>query len=398
MAIYLAIIIFLSWAMSYTDIIRLKKTYFAIIILVLSVLSIFYNPIKGFLNYGIYTDLYRIFNELDLFRLYGWNLDKINNGTMDLTTNYGPIIIAKMYMFLCAKLTTNDHIISFINSIFVYGSMAIGLLLVGKKIKASDSVVVSSFVVFLIINDYSRVIANIRMPLAMAFFMLIWCKQIKNEDKKLWYYAAYVLTCLIHSAMLIFLLSKLVVDFFPNKLMKVFILIMLVSSLFSNYVIDILAHFSSMGEITRGLLQKAILYSENNNMIGISVLKDNYQVVILNLIRILFFVYLIYLLRKILYKNRNSIKINPQLVSLVYFSELITSFAIGSLWSFHLFNRTVLFMVVIMPIYLLIIAKEFNIRLLSFKNLNVFSIIAWLFVLTNVIYYFFGYTYNQLVF
>lgn len=384
--------------MSYTDIIRMKKTYFVSIILALSVLGTFYNPIKGFLNYGIYTDLYRIFNELDLFRLYGWNLDKINNGNLELTTNYSPVIIAKMYMLLCAKLTTNNHIISFINSIFVYGSTAIGLLLVGKKINASNSVVISSFIVFLIINDYSRVIANIRMPLAMGFFMLIWCKQIKNEDKKLWYYVAYVLTCLIHSAMLIFLLSKLIVDFCPNKLMKFFILLMLASSLFSNYVIDILTRFNSIGGVISGVLQKAILYSENDSMVGISVLKNNYQVVILNLIRILFFVYLIYLLRKILYKNRNSININSQLVSLIYFSELITSFAVGSLWSFHLFNRTVLFMVVIMPIYLLIVAKEFNIRLLSFKNLNVFSIITWLFVLTNVIYYFFGYTYNQLVF
>lgn len=397
MTIYLAITMFLGLVLSYTDLVNFKSIYFFIFILVLSILGMMYDPIKGFISYDMYTDLYRIFNELNMFRTYGWNADKLLQGTIDMTTNYAPIICAKVYMYICAKATDNNHVLVLANTMFTYGASALGLSYVGKKINASNAMIVSSFVTFVLINDYSRVIANIRMPLAMGLFILIWCIQINSEKNKIWYYLAYVFTCLLHSAMYIFLAIKFIVDFLPKKISKAFMIIMLISSLFLNSLINLLTRFSGSGGVVAGLLQKVILYSEDDTKVGLVGLESNFRVVILNMVRIVFFVFLIYCLEQMKNNDENQIKNNSKIVSLISFGKLITAFALGSIWSFHLFNRTVLFMIVIMPIYMLILSKEYDIRVLTFRRMNAFSILTWIFVLVNVMYYFLGYTYNQLV-
>lgn len=396
MTAYLAIIMFLGWLMSYTEMVRFKKTYILIVIFSLSLLGMLYNPVRGFLEYGFYTDLYRIFNELDLFRTYGWNADKIVSDTTRITTNYGPVILSKVYMFLCARLTSNDHILVLINSVLTYGTIAMGLLIVGKKIDASNSEIVSSFIVFVLVNDYTRIIANIRMPLAMSLFLLIWCKQISSEKNGLWYYFAYFLTCLIHSAMIIFFIIKIIVDFIPKKFMKLCVVLMLISSLFVNSTINLLNHFSSVGNAISGLLQKALLYSEDSSKVGIMGLENNFTATISNILKVILFIILLYIIKQAI--SKNAVKVNSQILKIVSFGKLVTAFAIGSVWSFHLFNRTVLFMMAIAPIYILIISKKYNMKALSLNEVSLFSLVSWSLVIVNIVVFFLGYTYNQLVF
>ncbi|WCG36000.1 EpsG family protein [Companilactobacillus farciminis] len=397
MAVYLSIVMFLSLIVSYTDMVKIKKIFFIVVISALSILAMLYDPIKGYLDYGMYTDTYRMFKELDMFRYYGWNADKILQGTPNMTTNYESIIVAKAYMYFCAMVTKNNHILPLINSVLTYGSIALGLSMIGKKIKADSVMIVSSFVTFILINDYYLTVTNIRLPLAMALFILIWSRQIVSNKRSIWQYIFYVLMCLLHSAMFIFLAIKLIVDFTSKKLKNFFIVVMLASSLFLNQLISLLQRFASVGAFVSGLLQKVVFYSDSNGYVGVAALKANYRFVIFDLIRISYFLFLIYVLSRASQKNKDFIKSNSGITSLITFGELLVAFAIGALWSYHLFHRTVLFMVMIIPVYLVIIAKYYNVRILPLKRLNVFSIITWIFVLINVIYYFFGFSYNQLV-
>jgi hypothetical protein len=155
-----------------------------IFVLALAIVGMAYDPVKNYLSFGNYTDLYRIFNELGFFRTYGWHVDENLMGLTTMTTNYNAVILAKCYMYLFATLSSNNHLIVFVNTLLTYGAIALSISLLGKKIKATNLSELSIFVFFVLINDYSRVIANIRMPLATALFALLWSFEISHNIKK----------------------------------------------------------------------------------------------------------------------------------------------------------------------------------------------------------------------
>lgn len=376
---------------SYTDIVRFKKTYMLVLLFSLATLGMLYDPVKAYLINGDYTDLYRMFSEIDNFRLFGWNAD-ISTPTA-MTTNYNAILVGKMYMYFIALISNNDHLLSFINAILTYSAAAIGINIVGMKFDLSNTKIVSTFVFFVLINDYSRVIANIRMPLAIAVFMLIFSFEIKDDKKKLWEYFAYIALCLLHNAMFLYLGIKLLVDIIPRSFRKFLILIMTASSIMVTPILSILMRFSGAGSIVEGLVQKIQLYT-GSNKVGFSLLSANVRMTLINMVRLCFFIFLIILCKRIGGNSSQSRSIDR----FICFGEMLVALALGSLWSIDLFNRTVLFMLAIIPFYMIIISSERNVRVLPLKKMDGYTVISWLFLILNLLYYFGSYVYQQLVF
>lgn len=369
-----------------------------IFVLALAIVGMAYNPVKSYLSFGNYTDLYRIFNELSLFRTYGWHVDQNLMGLTTMTTNYSAVVLAKSYMYLFAMSSSNDHLIVFVNTLLTYGSIALSISLLGKRIKTTNLSELSIFVFFVLINDYSRVIANIRMPLATALFALIWSFEISHNVKKRWVYPLYCSLCLFHNAMYLFLVIKLLVDVLSERSSKLFLPIMLLSSMLLNPIISILSRLSGLGVVVSGLLQKVLLYSESDTKVGVDALAANSRLVVINLLRISYFLLVIYMAERSLKRNKEMEELLPSYRKVLSFGKLLTAFALGSLWSFHLFNRTVLFMLVLIPIYMIIIVKNHDIHALSIRNTNVFTFATWIITLVSITYYFYGYTYQELIF
>ncbi|MGJ4011341.1 hypothetical protein ACLOEZ_00360 [Levilactobacillus brevis] len=376
---------------SYTDIVRFKKTYMLVLLFSLATLGMLYDPVKAYLINGDYTDLYRMFSEIDNFRLFGWNAD-ISTPTA-MTTNYNAILVGKMYMYFIALISNNDHLLSFINAILTYSAAAIGINIVGMKFDLSNTKIVSTFVFFVLINDYSRVIANIRMPLAIAVFMLIFSFEIKDDKKKLWEYFAYIALCLLHNAMFLYLGIKLLVDIIPRSFRKFLILIMTASSIMVTPILSILMRFGGASSIVEGLVQKIQLYT-GSNKVGFSLLSANVRMTLINMVRLCFFIFLIILCKRIGGNSSQSRSIDR----FICFGEMLVALALGSLWSIDLFNRTVLFMLAIIPFYMIIISSERNVRVLPLKKMDGYTVISWLFLILNLLYYFGSYVYQQLVF
>lgn len=376
---------------SYTDIVRFKKTYMLVLLFSLATLGMLYDPVKAYLINGDYTDLYRMFSEIDNFRLFGWNAD-ISTPTA-MTTNYNAILVGKMYMYFIALISNNDHLLSFINAILTYSAAAIGINIVGMKFDLSNTKIVSTFVFFVLINDYSRVIANIRMPLAIAVFMLIFSFEIKDDKKKLWEYFAYIALCLLHNAMFLYLGIKLLVDIIPRSFRKFLILIMTASSIMVTPILSILMRFGGASSIVEGLVQKIQLYT-GSNKVGFSLLSANVRMTLINMVRLCFFIFLIILCKRIGGNSSQSRSIDR----FIFFGEMLAALALGSLWSIDLFNRTVLFMLAIIPFYMIIISSERNVRVLPLKKMDGYTVISWLFLILNLLYYFGSYVYQQLVF
>jgi hypothetical protein len=193
-------------------------------------------------------------------------------------------------------------------------------------------------------------------------------------------------------------MMKLLVDLLSERSSKIFLPIMLLSSMLLNPIISILSHFSGLGVVVSGLLQKVLLYSDSEINVGVGALVANERLVVINLMRIAYFLLVIYMAEQSLKTNEEMDKLLPSYRKIFSFGKLLTAFAFGSLWSFHLFNRTVLFMLVLMPIYMIIIVKNHDIHALSIKNTNVFTLATWLITLISLTYYFNGYTYQELIF
>lgn len=378
---------------SYTDIVRFKKTYMLVLLFSLATLGMLYDPVKAYLINGDYTDLYRMFSEIDNFRLFGWNADKVVSTPTAMTTNYNAILVGKMYMYFIALISNNNHLLSFINAILIYSAAAIGINIVGMKFDLSNTKIVSTFVFFVLINDYSRVIANIRMPLAIAVFMLIFSFEIKDDKKKLWEYFAYIALCLLHNAMFLYLGIKLLVDIIPRSFRKFLILIMTASSIMVTPILSILMRFGGASSIVEGLVQKIQLYT-GSNKVGFSLLIANARMTLINMVRLCFFIFLIILCKRIGGNSSQSRSIDR----FIFFGEMLAALALGSLWSIDVFNRTVLFMLAIIPFYMIIISSERNVRVLPLKKMDGYTVISWLFLILNLLYYFGSYVYQQLVF
>lgn len=391
MIIVLAAVFFIGIVSSYTKIANQYILFSFGLIIILALLGMMYDPIAGFIN-GNYTDLYRIFNEIDLFRQYGWNADQIST----VTTNYNAIIVGKIYMFVIAMISNNDHVLELVNVIFVYGGMFMAIGYINQKYKTSGYIMSSILLFFVLINDYSRVIANIRMPLATVLFVLLWSNEIKNNRVTIWHYLGYFLICLLHNAMFIFLFIKILVDVLPHRSSRILVPITVLSSIFLNSVISLLTHFSGISIIISGLLQKVLLYSENTNYVGNQALIINYKDVVVNLFRILLLFVVVHTVSKLL--NKKVVVENIRLRKLIEFSYCVIAFAIGSMWSYNLFNRTALFTIMIVPIFMVVIASVNKERALSVVKWNSYNLFLWTIVIISLIFFFGSHVYQSLIF
>ncbi|MFD1421864.1 hypothetical protein [Lactiplantibacillus songbeiensis] len=396
MDVVLAAILFGGLFFSFTTAANFRRVFIFILVLCLGILGMAYDPITSHLLNQGYTDLFRIFNELDVFRKYGWSIQPGYYDSTLFTTNYNPIIVAKLYMYVFATVTSNNHLLVLANVLLTNGAIAVGISLVGKRMQISNFVSTSIFVFFVIINDYSRVIANIRMPLAIALFILVWCVEVYKGKLEMWMFPAYFLICLLHNGMFIYLCIKILVTVIPKKIANFFIPVMLFSSMLVNPVIFLLTKFSGVGSIISGVLEKVNLYSTSQD-VGMSAIIANKEMVIIDLIRILYFALLIYWANGIIQKKPR-IKESLPVEKLLVFGKLLIAFSLGSLWSFNIFNRSVLFMLFVVPIVLLVISKSNKLHVLSIKRVNLFVFANWIMAIVSLIYYFGGHTYQQLNF
>lgn len=389
MTLVLGLCLLLSLLLSFTNIINSKWIYMGILTIILAILGFFFNPMRAYLNNGDYTDLVRIFQELNIFQEYGWNFSNDNNILM--TTDYNAVIVSKLYMYVIASITTNFHWLPFINSILSYGFFGIALVLISKKMNIRNSYVSLSFLLFIFINDYSRVIANIRMPLALSLFIFIWACEIYRDKVDILQILGYICVCLIHNAMYILVILKIATIFINKNNQYIIYTIIGVSSLFVNQVIDILYKIKNIGPILAGLLQKMILYSSENG-VGIESFTHYKTDIIFDIFRISIMLFLILMIKN------NKVIIDEKMNNLVNFGILLAVFALGSIWSFHLFNRIVLSMLLLIPIYTMILSNRLNQRIYSIYKWNTLNIIIWFITIGSILFYFLGHVYQQLTF
>lgn len=392
MIIVLAAILCLMFLASLTSIANKSIVFMCFSAGILAILSLAFNPISAYIEHGNYTDLYRIFNELDLFRRFGWGADEsvqwLQSGSAPL---YG-VPLSKIYLFLVSVFTSNNHILPMVNTLLTYGAIAIAFLLFGRKWAVNDTYITSAFVFFVIINDYSRVVANIRMPLATALFILI-LSIFYQSKRHLLVYFVLIIPCLLHNALWLYLFLYIIVNIIPKQFRLVYLIPVLFNEIFVNAGVRLLSLLSGL-PIVNAMLQKVNLYT-TGSQVGLSVLLTHQTDVRENFFRI--GVTLIYLLF-IKYHSVDSDLTDTDLDKLLSFVEVLTVFALGSIWSINIFNRTSIFLLMFIPLLSIRLGKRTGTTSLSIWVISVTNVLNWSLVFSSLIYLFGTHIYRTLIF
>ncbi len=362
-----------------------------IFVILISILAFFFDCNKAWLVNGDYTDLYRFYYDIGIFRKHGWN-------TPDqyFKTAYSTMPITKAYIYLISLLRI-DGFLPAITCFIVYGLMAKLINEVGKKNNIRIVTICFAFLYFVALNNYKVSITNIRLPIAFALFMiLIYNDLVKNKHKFLCY-VGYFSLVLIHNSMIIWLAI-----YFLAKLANRFTLLYLcLFTLASNVLLQItsiiLKNFPSSNFINN-ILYKIDFYTSQQML---ESTRGEWQVWLIASLRFIVFAYMLFYI----WQRNNHIIRNSNYNKLFIFSVILCTFGIGSIWNFHLFNRISNFSVYLMPLWILVIfnfSNNINIIKIKYFRFNsdhtLLLVLIWINIIVHMFLYFYFYHYNVLCF
>lgn len=374
-----------------TNLTEYDRLIYFISTIIFATIGFFFNPIKAFAM-GNYLDSYRIFLELDLYREWGWNAGKtLLYQSYNYLGNYDDLPLIKCYWYVVSRFNNNGWL-AFINTFLIFTMTYLSINRLAKKLEISGihKQISATFIFFIVIEDFSRTIANIRMPLAIAVFILALAYDVTNDDKKnkIIYWLGYFSTMLLHNSMFMFVIIRVLASLYKNiNYRKLVLFIFLVFPIISSGVISIFSKYLSITTVDK------INYTMDKGLGGLSgILTLRYGTIII-IIRILISLIMIYELRRINIDSQNS-----SLGLLVFFSEIVIAFSISSTFlSWNLTNRLSLVLVNLLPL-LIIVRKYLANDRKSIFYLNRQGILVWIMTITSMIYYFGTYVYQVLIF
>lgn len=334
------------------------KKYIFFIVTILSILAYNYDPVYAYEKLGFYSDLYRIFNDIDMFRYMG-----------DEYVGYMTAPLSRIYISFFSNFENNSWL-PFTTCIIYYGLYLLFIYKLGidNRIKNRYILVVIFFVVA--ITNYSVIIGNIRYPIATVIYIVCLYYDLV-KDKKI-YCLGYVISILIHPGIFIYLLIRCLVKEKLKKSIAIAVVLIILLN-FTEEILSVLAIFSPVffGDI----LSKFLLYKDISNFAEPTI-----SVYIIYILIIVVMMILIYLVKQQLNKIENNDY--NRLINILILDIIIT---IGFIYNYQLLGRIISLGVTSLPILMLLDFKYNN-----KKNRIFYYIIICLIYL----FFYFGQTYG----
>lgn len=327
-SICLLIVYLLTFLLAFSSARNKLKAYFGFIIFILTGIAFYFDPIKAWIIKGNYTDLYRFFNDMDVFQQVGWG------GQPNLfQTNYAIIPVTKTLVYLVS--CTRIYGLLPAASCLIYYSVASKTIIESKKMFGiSNKNAALVFFIILALTNYKIVITNIRMPFGMALFFLVLFFDCTKRIKIHYCLFGYICLCGIHMIFILFLALRLIA-LVANKYSRIVVGTLLSLSGTGLYWIYNWFNYYSGNILVQSILKKMDFYTSDS----ISSYSEPW-ILFLGWLKIFFVIHLLLYC----YKKLDRKKLSE--ISLFFdFTFVFTSFCIGSFWSFHLFHRMTNFMV-----------------------------------------------------
>ena len=230
-----------------------NKIYKIFICITLPFPMYFYNPIDVYnynlTGYGGYSDAYRIFNEMDLFRHWGW----------DSVTTYDGAIFSKIYKYFFSLLNDNNILLVF--NVFIVYFLALYIIGKMKRYFVSNDKIERFLILYLIIfSNYYMIATNIRQQLALTICFVILFFDLL--EKRYFYRCllGYIAVSLLHPSLLVIILLRMVILLSYKKILLVGIIFIGFCYMYLDLIVSIL--INSNIDFLSELAAKQIGYSE----------------------------------------------------------------------------------------------------------------------------------------
>ncbi|WP_024860107.1 hypothetical protein [Ruminococcus flavefaciens] len=309
-----------------------SKMYVATAVILLSVIAYLFDPIKAWIENGNYTDLYRFFQDMEAFRVYGWNGDREY-----FSTTYNNLPLVKMFLYFISLLG-NFRFLSLITCLIVYGFFGKLLCDIQCDEMRDARFASTGMFMFIAMENFKVAITNIRMPIGMTLFCLILYYDMVKKKSPLICFACYFALLTIHSVFALFILIRLLA-YLTNKFSKVWIYILV---LFSGVFVSAATEF--LQKLGNGSYILSILYKIDFYTKGSKSEYYEIPIIVISLIKILTIVYL-FSRPEVRQSNKDN-----EYSRIINFSKIYVVFCLGAVWNYYLFIRMTSFIPYLMII------------------------------------------------
>lgn len=234
------------------------KFAFALSVFFLSLVAFLFDPYIA-QSQGVYTDLVRFFNELQLIQNYNFN-DVITSSVEPFKSLYPGMYVNNIIMFLVSK-TTNLHLLPLLSVFSFYTILYIQLdrECVKNNVNKYNILFISLLVYALI--DITGPMANIRNPFASLVGVILLYNNLINGTSLILTFIGYIIIFFIHPSSIIFPIINLVVKI-SNKWTKyILATAIFVFSVFSYQISSVLLGVIPGGSILYNVIDKLNAYS-----------------------------------------------------------------------------------------------------------------------------------------
>lgn len=378
----LLVIFFLAGLFMYTNIAKKSFHYIILITFMLSLAAFFFNPIKAWITNGNYTDLYRFYKDMDVFRHVGFTGE-----SSSFLTGYNNVLIIKFLVYAISWTGIYGLLPAFTGGV-VYGGYGLTLHKVRKYSGISQEAITLAFLMFVILTNYKVAITNIRMPIGMTLFFLITYLELVEKKKNWLIKISYLLLCAIHFVFIVFILFRLIVHLMGKYSKLIVYVIAVASGLMISVFQNFLARFS--GAYITNLLYKINFYTTG-------AYSEYYEIpiVVLGILKITILLLILYKLNGI---NNSFVDENRKFYDL---SNIICIFSIGTIWNYYLFMRITNYLNLLIPFWICIfLCRDKKSHIANFKKLkfSYFEFLIFCVLVIHFAYYFLSYQYRILCF
>lgn len=356
------------------------RFYFVLFTLILSAAAFLFDPIKAWYSNGHYTDLVRFYQDIKVFRSYGFNADKTY-----FHTGYDNVPIVKVLVYF-VSLIGIDGVLPLVTSFIAYG--IVGKVLSSMTVKdqsVTNQMLSYCFYIFVILTNYKVVITNIRMPIGMTlFFLLTYLDFVQHRKNKL-ILIGYFCLCLIHFAFIPFVIIRLVTPRISAKNPILIVSIVFLFGLIISMGPEILNRIG--GSYFTNILYKIDFYTKSS--------KSEYFEI---LIAVLGFVKIITLMAILMFINRYQHKIITEYRNMFTLSMLFVVMCLGSFWNYYLFMRMTNYLVYLITFWSIFVLRKSNSHNNDLCKRTPTELILLFAVVSHFFYYFLSYQYRVLCF
>lgn len=362
------------------------KFIYIAILLMLTLIAFYFNPIKAYHIKGNYTDLFRFFNVLDNTRFLGY--DYLLNHS-----DYSSLFIARWYVYILS-LFEDNRIFTGVTCLLEYGLIFYTINNFSKKNHSSKLSIILCVMFFLLTIDFLMNITNVRTPLVFSIYFFCIYREFIEARKNKFYILIYFLLCFLHPIAMVLLIFRVVVIFYNKHTEKLINTILLTWSIGYYAIIPGLSILINNPYINQ-VSTKLNYYENINENIEILLILSTFIKIILCYIMVRYF--------------RKEIK-----VELVYnykkfynLAQMFIFFTLGSYFQYHMFLRFSTLLT-----YFIIIFIQINLGNVKYlkgdtsyigkKSHVLYRYILFILIILSCawfsIYFFFGYSYKRIVF